>query len=345
MNNPLISIIVPVYKAEKTIDNCIQSICDQTFVNWELILIDDGSPDNSGRICDKYAEKDNRIRCIHKQNGGVSSARNMGLDMAEGEFITFVDSDDYIGKDYLLLFANHKEYDLIFTGLHRFGAIDKEWFGEAEVIYPTIQALAEAWMSCFEETHITLGGLNFAACKALRAKYIKEHDLRFDSRMRKGEDTCFLYEWMKYGKNAIQVKGNEYYYYSPAGGHDFKMTLDEYQIHCIIYQQHIEEIHKHFNVFSQKQLDAYAVSTFNAYYNKFNNASIGFIREESKKFREQNKYPIFDAIKRENGAISAWIIKLSFYNPFFCFLYKRFKNAYYLTRKLLRTIITRVLRG
>lgn len=95
-NTSLISIIVPVYNTEKYLDKCIQSVLAQTYTNWELLLIDDGSTDSSGIICDKYAAEDNRIRVFHKENGGVSSARNLGLDNAKGEWISFVDADDWI---------------------------------------------------------------------------------------------------------------------------------------------------------------------------------------------------------------------------------------------------------
>lgn len=96
MSEPLISIIVPVYNTEKYLSKCIESILAQTYTNFELILVDDGSPDRCPGICDEYAEKDTRIKVIHKENGGVSSARNCGLDIASGEYIGFVDSDDYI---------------------------------------------------------------------------------------------------------------------------------------------------------------------------------------------------------------------------------------------------------
>lgn len=99
MSMKKISIIVPVYQAEKYLDSCICSILSQTYKNLEVILIDDGSTDRSGRICDKYAEQDPRIRVIHKQNQGVSIARNCGLDVATGDFCTFVDSDDTIEKE------------------------------------------------------------------------------------------------------------------------------------------------------------------------------------------------------------------------------------------------------
>lgn len=94
-----ISIIVPVYQVEKYIRQCIDSILAQTFTNFELILVDDGSKDNSGKICDEYAARDNRIRVIHKENGGLSDARNKGLDNAAGKYFMFVDSDDYISDD------------------------------------------------------------------------------------------------------------------------------------------------------------------------------------------------------------------------------------------------------
>lgn len=96
LTSPKISIIVPVYKVEQYLRRCLDSIVAQTFTDWECILIDDGSPDNSGVICDEYVAKDNRFHVIHKENKGVSAARNAGLDAARGEWIGFVDSDDWI---------------------------------------------------------------------------------------------------------------------------------------------------------------------------------------------------------------------------------------------------------
>ena len=97
--DPIISIIVPIYNVGKYLPKCIESILNQTFKNFELILVNDGSTDNSGVVCDDYAKKDTRIKIIHKSNGGVSSARNAGLYVAKGEYIGFVDPDDYIDKN------------------------------------------------------------------------------------------------------------------------------------------------------------------------------------------------------------------------------------------------------
>ena len=97
----LISIIVPVYNVEKYLDRCIESILAQSYTNFELLLIDDGSTDGSLRICKEYEELDTRIRTFHKKNGGLSDARNFGLDRMKGQYVTFIDSDDYVGSDYL----------------------------------------------------------------------------------------------------------------------------------------------------------------------------------------------------------------------------------------------------
>ncbi len=110
--NSKISIIVPVYKAEKTLDKCITSILSQTFTDFELLLIDDGSPDGSGIICDHYALKDERIRVIHKSNGGVSSARQTGVDVARGEYSIHVDPDDWVEPEMLQeLYRSAKKHD------------------------------------------------------------------------------------------------------------------------------------------------------------------------------------------------------------------------------------------
>lgn len=101
MTNELISIIVPIYNAEKYLEKCIESIIKQTYSNFELILVDDGSKDGSAALCDSYAKNDNRIRAFHKKNEGVSVAREFGLAQSKGEYIAFIDADDYIDDDYL----------------------------------------------------------------------------------------------------------------------------------------------------------------------------------------------------------------------------------------------------
>lgn len=129
MSNILISIIIPVYKVEKYLSRCLDSIRNQTFTNWECLLIDDGSPDNSGKICDEYAEQDHRFRVFHQKNAGVSAARNKGLDEAKGEWIGFVDSDDWIDNEmYNFMYNNAIKHnaDVVCCGIELFTNGKKE---------------------------------------------------------------------------------------------------------------------------------------------------------------------------------------------------------------------------
>ena len=101
MNNDLVSIIVPVYNVEKYIEKCLNSLFGQTYRELDIILVDDGSTDKSGELCDRLAKMDKRVRVIHKKNGGLSDARNRGIDAAKGRYITFIDSDDYVSGNYI----------------------------------------------------------------------------------------------------------------------------------------------------------------------------------------------------------------------------------------------------
>lgn len=139
---PEISIIVPVYNVEKYLSQCIESIKSQTFEDWELILVDDGSPDNSGIICDEYAKTDRRIKVVHQENGGVSTARNLGLENAKGEYISFIDSDDYIAPEFLKVMLDKlltHNADMVRCGFHEFndrnGVFNTCQF-ENEKVYP-----------------------------------------------------------------------------------------------------------------------------------------------------------------------------------------------------------------
>ena len=121
----LISVIVPIYNVEKYLNKCIESIINQTYKNLEIILVDDGSPDNCPQICDEYAKKDGRIKVIHKENGGLSSARNVGIDVAMGEYLTFIDSDDYVEPNFIeVLYQSlvNNDADISMCGINKIQA-------------------------------------------------------------------------------------------------------------------------------------------------------------------------------------------------------------------------------
>ena len=128
-NQQLISVVIPIYKVEKYLDRCIESIVNQTYQNLEIILVDDGSPDNCPRICEVWARKDNRIKVIHKENGGLSDARNAGMRFAKGEYIAFVDSDDFVSKDFfetLIMVAFQEDSDIVECNVTKF-------YGEGQI--------------------------------------------------------------------------------------------------------------------------------------------------------------------------------------------------------------------
>lgn len=132
MSNPLVSVIIPIYKVEQYLHQCVDSILNQTYTNLEVWLIDDGSPDKCPAICDEYAEKDKRVRVIHKPNGGLADARNAALDVATGEYIVCVDSDDYVSHTHI-----EHLYNLIKSNDAQIAVNTSCSFFEGETPYPT----------------------------------------------------------------------------------------------------------------------------------------------------------------------------------------------------------------
>lgn len=111
-STPFVSVVIPVYNVEEYLLRCVQSVLTQTYDNYEVILVDDGSTDNSGKMCDEFARLDNRVRAFYKTNGGLSDARNFGTDKSKGEYVIFVDSDDYVSDEYIdYLVQLRKMYD------------------------------------------------------------------------------------------------------------------------------------------------------------------------------------------------------------------------------------------
>lgn len=181
-----ISIVVPIYNIEASLSRCVDSIKNQIYKNWELILVDDGSPDGCGTICDEYAENDHRIRVIHKQNGGSASARNAGLSIATGDYITFVDGDDWIeneGYEKMLRCAMETDSDIVmsnFTIQKADGtcSVRKEGFDK-----PNSVELIKAMMT---------GRLHGSNCnKIYRRSLVEENDIHFIDGADYTEDLAF----------------------------------------------------------------------------------------------------------------------------------------------------------
>ena len=179
---PKISVIVPVYKAEQYIRRCVDSILAQTFTDFELLLIDDGSPDNSGAICDEYAAKDSRIKVFHKENGGVSSARNLGLDNVTGEYISFIDADDYINPNLYLECSKYiSDCDII-----KFG-ISLQRKSSIKNIIEAPKDIREAQLNIICPNYF----ISVWSC-IFRTSLIKNSNIKFDTRFCNSEDWLFV---------------------------------------------------------------------------------------------------------------------------------------------------------
>ena len=202
-NCPLISIVIPVYNVEQYLGECVDSVIAQTYREWEIILIDDGSTDSSGSICDGYAKKDDRVRVVHQTNGGVSSARNAGIEAANGEYLMFVDSDDTIIPETLaLMVSKMKEFeaDIVSAGkLHSGSDFEGDvlvWEG-AEAVRQSLRDHPRAFSSC---------------AKLYRRDLVAEK--RFSTDVKINEDTLFLFELLCKKPKVVNIREQVYFYRS-----------------------------------------------------------------------------------------------------------------------------------
>ena len=202
-----VSIIVPVYQVEKYIRQCVDSILGQTFTDFELILVDDGSTDRSGEICDEYAGMDERVVVIHKENGGVSSARNAGIEAATGEYICFVDSDDWLAVDAIQNFVQRIQRDhsdfcmgesrcVGLRGSAQMQKLQKKCY-EKEELYKLVD---------FESS------LRSPWAKLFKLEVIKKHNLRFIPGIAYGEDTIFVWDYLSHCERISMMDSVVYCY-------------------------------------------------------------------------------------------------------------------------------------
>ena len=204
MHSPKISVIVPVYNVEKCLRRCVDSILAQTFTDFELLLVDDGSTDNSGVICDEYATKVSRVRVFHKPNGGVSSARNFGLDNAQGEWIAFVDSDDWVTKDCLEIMIEGENTDFTMANYTLIG--DNNW---KPLILDEVNYDGEN-ITDFLENQLPYCSSPWA--KLIRRKILVENNIKFNDHFSYGEDTIFIMDVLSH-VNSIRVVNKSIYIY------------------------------------------------------------------------------------------------------------------------------------
>ena len=214
---PKISVIVPVYKTEAYLHRCVDSILAQTFQDFEVLLIDDGSPDRSGEICDEYARKDRRVRVFHKENGGVSSARNVGLDNARGEWICFVDSDDWVEEEMFATICSFMQskgqIDILFWGFQceypevQNGVKQK---AKKELKYAYNDTAETILRSCYLLEKMESFGWTWN--KMHRRDIIQSNNICFDETVSLQEDHLFALDYVRYVENLMVVPYYPYHY-------------------------------------------------------------------------------------------------------------------------------------
>lgn len=202
----ILSVIIPVFNSEKYLSRCFEGVLNQSFTNFEIVLINDGSTDGSGVICEEYAQKDSRIRVYHKANGGVSSARNLGLSVARGEYVVFVDADDVIPEDCLYNHVSHfsDDIDLTVGGM--------SFFVEESVPIFTMspeRSEKKSISECLRD--FTPGGgerdwQRYMVNRMMRMSIIRENNLRFDEKIAYKEDGLFLVQYL------LKCKGQVAYF-------------------------------------------------------------------------------------------------------------------------------------
>ena len=239
MENNLISVIVPVYKAEAYLSQCVESILAQTEPDFELLLIDDGSPDRCPALCDAWAAKDPRIRAIHKPNGGVSSARNAGLDLARGTYVVFLDSDDWADPDYLerlltLQAQTAADGVLVMTDYQPF-APDRPEVRDFPAPFTARLDGPDAEPQAFRD--LIFGFRLFPPyCKLYRRDVIEELGLRFDTSIRTAEDFDFN---MRYVARMQAVR------YEPSATYHYRVDYKTYRPsnHGVLGDSEIKSAH------------------------------------------------------------------------------------------------------
>lgn len=259
---PKISIIVPVYNVEKYISMCIDSILAQTFTEFELLLVDDGSLDNSGNICDEYARKDTRIRVFHKLNGGVSSARNWGLDKALGEWVTFVDADDWISDSFM---------ENLYKPILSDNTIEFVQGGCTNYVNNEIADIEQQYEYLVSSDSIYLfnhfRGLTVSKLFNLK-NVIRSLDLKFDEQMRTAEDMAFTLDYILHIKKYCFISEVGYYYRYNPGSLTHTRKIKPYDVALFEF--------KHLYSSIQRYIDKYQIPQNDIVFRKGQNASTLF---------------------------------------------------------------------
>lgn len=328
MNYPKISIIVPVYNVEEYLPYSIECILVQTFKDFELLLINDGSSDNSGKICIEYALKDARIRVFSKENEGVSSARNLGLDNANGEWVLFVDADDGLKPFYLERLMNYDSYDLVIGGHKEFGDYNEDRFIVQENMVNL--KITSTEILDFNQTYHSQNVIFYYSWgKMFRAEIIRKNNLRFDLKMRLAEDSCFIIDFLRYSERIILVPHNDYMYRKIYTKKKYIMSFEEYIVHKDLFANSLINL----ETVCQCKLP----QTFQLINERFFYCFLDYIKSitsfrdyalEIKKFRNYKDKSIIQYIENDVGLIKKLYVYIILNFPYLGFYLLKLKKSF-----------------
>lgn len=231
MHNPIISIIVPCYNVESLLPKCVDTILQQTYSNWECILVDDGAKDTTPQVCDELVRIDNRIKVIHKSNGGLVSARNAGYDVATGEWITYVDGDDWVSTNFVEKITNaivkHEGLDLIFfCAIQKLGdkTIEGKWNWEQYEDGKVYNKVENQRLSAYVLNYNS--GISDVWAKAYRTEWCRQHDIKHNPVLKQGEESVdFVMRAFYYAEKSLFI--NECLYYYRYNANSISKRVDE----------------------------------------------------------------------------------------------------------------------
>lgn len=271
---PIVSIIVPIYNSEKTIHRCVDSILNQSFDDWELLLVDDGSKDSSGKICDDYAENNKKIRVFHKENGGASSARNLGLDNACGDWVTFCDSDDFVFPDWLNNYIENisNDIDLICQSFECDKILIDE-LKDTRTFGINYRGNVKDGVLRLNEIYL----LGYTWIKLFRRDILETNKLRFDIRYNYWEDQEFCFKYFCCIKNIVCTEKVGYFYFLPDWKQKYRNKNNMFYLYQSLYQSLIKLFDGNINDMVVKFLDDY-IAIVLAFYKDKNVASIKYLK-------------------------------------------------------------------
>lgn len=304
MSNPLISVIVPIYNVEKYLPRCVESIINQEYKNLEIILVDDGSPDNCPQICDDYQKQDSRIKVIHKKNGGLSDARNAGMEIATGEYVAFVDSDDWVDLkmfEHMMEVARNKNADIVECNVYNaYDSYSEKYNVDPYNEYMDNYAIMKAYVKDYNIKTVVwnkvykkelLNGIEFEL-----GKY--------------NEDEFFTYRVLAKANIYVHLENYYYYYYQRKGsimGSDFSLKKLDSLEGAINRTMYIKENYPDLYFYQLKTTTMLCVFLYQSLLKNKNMDKEKIGKNKVKKYRKMLKWSIRD-LKRAGGSISIYAI-------------------------------------